>query len=246
MIDQLRSKWSGKSFQTYMLPTKKAVQAARRSQTKVFPHFKIQNQQEKFNVYSHLLSGILAAIGLIILLIEATPGEGYFLTIWVYGFSLMFVFFASSFWHMHKKSEDEFSRWTLVDEISIFVAIAGAFTPIAVFYLEGTLREITIGFQWGSALVGILMKLKYTMIKRWKTAIIYLTMGWGGAIPIQFAFGQMDPLTIVLLFGCGIFSSIGAVLFATRKPKHFHEIFHVLVTFALLFHYISVISFISH
>ncbi|MCF2140574.1 MAG: hemolysin III family protein [Candidatus Lokiarchaeota archaeon] len=209
-------------------------------------HFHIQNPHEKFNVLSHLISGFLALLGLIALLIEATPGEGYFLTIWIYGFSLIFVFFASGLWHMHKRNEEDFSRWTLVDEIAIYVVIAGAFTPIAVFYLEGLLRKLTIGFQWGSALMGILFKIKFAVIKRWKTAIIYLIMGWSALIPVQYAFSQMSSSTIMLLFGCGIFTSIGAILFATKKPKHFHEIFHVLVTVALAFHYITVFSFIAN
>ncbi|WP_457557520.1 PAQR family membrane homeostasis protein TrhA [Candidatus Harpocratesius sp.] len=209
-------------------------------------HFHIQNPHEKFNVLSHLISGFLAVLGLIALLIEAKPGEGYFLTIWIYGIGLVFVFFASGLWHMHKRNEEDFSRWTLVDEIAIYVAIAAAFTPIAVFYLEGALRKLTIGFQWGSAFMGILFKIKFAVIKRWKTAIIYLIMGWSALIPVRYAFSQMNLSTVILLFGCGIFSSIGAILFATKKPKHFHEIFHVLVTVALAFHYIVVFSFIAN
>lgn len=202
--------------------------------------FDICNPHEKFNVYSHLVTGLLVFLGLILLLFVADPGEGHFVSLWVYGFSLMFVFFASTLWHSKKKHEDEINIFTQLDEIAIFIAIAGAFTPIAVIFLDGTIRSVSLTFQWLVAFGGTFFKIRYAVVKRWITAGIYLIMGWSALIPIQQALQSMPDIIFTLLIIGGIFASIGAILFVTKKPKYFHEIFHVLISLAMICHYSAI------
>lgn len=156
----------------------------------------------------------------------------------VYGASSVLLFSASSLYHIMKKSENERSIWRTVDHMSIYILIAGTYTPICLLALGGILGISILCIQWGLALAGFVSELFWKKRPRWISTVLYLVMGW-------VAIGAIVPLTKImsfyllsLLFGAGIIYSIGAVIYALKKPDPFpgvfgfHEIFHFLVLLA--------------
>ncbi len=203
---------------------------------------RIVNPKEKFNVYSHLLSGILTLIGLIGLIFKTPHNSEAQRISLIYGFSVMFVFFASAVWHSRKRDEAHHGWLTQLDEIAIFFAIAGSFTPLSYIFLNRPWFNITVGFQWIMVGLGTLFKLKFVHMKRWKITSLYLLMGWSSLLPLKLYLQSMPPLMLILLIIAGVCISVGAFLFISMKLKFFHEIFHVLVSVGIALHYIVIFS----
>lgn len=214
-------------------------------QTKFVMSTKIVNPKEKFNCYSHLFSGILTLIGLIGLIFKTSDNVEAQRISWIYGVSIMFVFFASAIWHSRKQNEQHHNWYTQIDEIAIFIAIAGAYTPLSYIFLNGPWYGLTVGFQWLMVAIGTIVKLKFVHIKRWKITSFYLIMGWSSLLPIKQFLENMPTLMLILLIIAGISISVGAFFFISMKPKFFHEIFHVLVSVGILLHYIIIFSSIG-
>ena len=202
----------------------------------------IVNPKEKFNCISHLVSGILTLIGLIGLIFKTSDNSEAQRISLIYCVSVMFVFFASAIWHSRKQGELHHNWYTQIDEIAIFFAIAGAYTPLSYIFLNGIWHNITVSFQWIMVAIGTVIKLKFVHIKRWKITSFYLAMGWSSLLPINQFIQNMPPLMLVLLILAGISISVGAFFFISMKPKFFHEIFHVLVSIGITLHYIIIFS----
>lgn len=115
--------------------------------------------QELFNFYSHLAGMIAAVIGTVYLAIEASRSAPGIVTALIYGISVIFLFSASSLYHAFKRKENELSFWRRMDRLAIFFMIAGTFTPICYFCLDGTYRWAMISFQWSLVGVGVISQI---------------------------------------------------------------------------------------
>ncbi len=204
------------------------------------PNVKIENPQEKFNVFSHLISGWLSIIGLIVLLYKTSNNILNDIIALIFCSSLIFVFFSSALWHSKKKFEDQYSKFTKLDQIAIYCAIAGTFTAISYIFLSGWTRIFTIVNQWIIAGVGILFRLKKSNIKRWMNSIIYLIMGWLNIFSFNQLLQNMPLWGLILFIISVILATIGAIIFARMKPKNYHEIFHILISIAILIQYLVI------
>ncbi|UYP47042.1 hypothetical protein NEF87_003327 [Candidatus Lokiarchaeum ossiferum] len=222
-----------------------ALALAEQLQTKFALSAKIVNPKEKFNCYSHLISGILTLIGLIGLIFKTSDNTEAQRISWIYCVSIMFVFFASALWHSRKKNEQHHNWFTQIDEIAIFFAIAGAYTPLSYLFLNGLWYNITVGFQWLMVAVGTIVKVKFVHIKRWKITSFYLIMGWSSLLPIKQFLQNMPLVMLILLILAGISISVGSFFFISMKPTYFHEIFHILVSLGIGLHYIIIFSSIA-
>ena len=93
-------------------------------------------KEERFAVYSHFVGFLIAVIGAIILIIQASIHQKHRLLASIYSFAIIFLFAASTLYHYFKKGEDQFSIWRVLDHIAIFFMIAGTYTPLAYIYLD--------------------------------------------------------------------------------------------------------------
>jgi hemolysin III len=156
--------------------------------------------EETFNCYSHFLGAVLAVSGLCFLFKVASFSMSATITALVYGLSIVFLFTASTLYHAFKKEENEISFWRKLDKIAIFFMIAGSYTPVSYFCLEGAWRWSMIGLQWGLVLSGIFLQLIFPKVPRALTAAIYLAMGWLAIFPIRQILSNMTLDQKILLF----------------------------------------------
>jgi hemolysin III len=201
--------------------------------------------EEKINIYSHAVGFILSIVGSVFLIIRANF-NGY---VWgivsfsIFGLSLIILYAASSLYHCTEKPELR-HRFKIFDHASIYILIAGTYTPFTLVTLHGSLGWVLFGISWGMALTGIILKLfftgKYTII----STAMYVLMGW----LIIFA---INPLIINLsidgflwLFAGGMAYTLGAILYCIKKIKFNHATFHILVLIGSFCHYISVYFFV--
>jgi len=199
--------------------------------------------QESFNFYSHLAGLIAAAIGTVYLVRVASYSASMLITALVYGISTVFLFSASSLYHAFKKEENELSFWRKMDRLAIFFMIAGTYTPVSYFCMEGNWRWIMILIQWGLVGFGIISQLFFPRAPRTLYALIYISMGWATLFPMKQVLANMSVSQEVLLFAGGLAFTIGGLIYAIKKPRlvpgifSFHELFHIMVLIGGGLHY---------
>ena len=202
--------------------------------------------EERFSCYSHLGGAILGVIGTLLLIIFSIGDLGTIVISFVYGLSISFLFFASTMYHGHKRGENEKTVWRKLDHIAIFVMIAGTYTPISYVYLTGGWRFGILLAQWILVGTGIIVKLLIINTPRWVTILIYLLQGWMAVLPLYLLLNIMPISSFILMALGGIAFTIGAIIYALKKPDPkpgvfgFHEIFHVLILIGAALHYIMV------
>jgi len=165
----------------------------------------------------------------------------------VYAVSIVGLFTVSAIYHRVNWRRPSARAWMRrLDHAMIFVMVAGTTTPIAAIVLDGPLRTTVLSVAWGMAGIGITLKLLWIGAPKWISAAIYLAMGWAGFALFPKLVGDLGPWPAVGLLGGGVLYTIGAVIYAGKRPNPFprvfgyHEIFHALVIVAALAHYLVV------
>ena len=203
---------------------------------------------EKISAYIHAATVPIMAIGTVILLVISSGNTAVQIVSLIYGLSAIFLFSASFLYHSNKQKENDNSVWRKLDHSAIFFLIAGTYTPICFLYLDGKMRWGILIAQWSLVLCGTAFKLIFINAPRLIGTLIYLLMGWIVLIPIATLFKTMEPASLTLLVAGGISYTIGAVIYALKKPDPlpgffgFHEIFHIFVTVGAILHLLAIIS----
>jgi hemolysin III len=164
----------------------------------------------------------------------------------VYAASVALLFGTSAAYHRGHWSPRGHDLMARLDHSMIFILIAGSYTPFALLLLEGTRQWVVLGIVWGGALVGVVMRNAFRQPPRWLFVGLYLALGWiaVGIVPDVLRRGGVAVL--VLLAVGGLFYSVGAVVYALRRPDPsprwfgFHEIFHACTLLAFVSHYVAV------
>ena len=146
-------------------------------------------------------------------------------------------------------------RWTpraalflrRVDHASIFVLIAGSYTPFALIMLTGGARVALLSVAWSGAAIGILSRLFWIDAPRWIYTATYLALGWAAVFFVKdlVSYPGAGIVMVLILLGAALYT-LGAVVYGTRRPNPlphlfgFHEVFHSLALTAFVAHYVGV------
>jgi len=201
--------------------------------------------EEKINVVSHgigIIMSIIASIFLIIKGVENNNAINLFGYI-VYGVSLILLYSASTIYH-NSKTESVRRKLNVFDHASIYVLIAGTYTPYSLITLNGTTGWIVFGIIWSLAISGVILKLffigKYNIL----STSMYVIMGWLMIIAIKPMAENLSKEGLIWLLVGGISYTIGAVLYSIKKIKFNHAIFHVFVLIGSMCHFISIYFYV--
>jgi hemolysin III len=203
---------------------------------------------EKISAYSHAATVPIMVIGTVILLVISSGNTAAQIVSLVYGLSAILLFSASFLYHSNKQKENDKSVWRKLDHSAIFFLIAGTYTPICFIYLDGTMKWGILIAQWSLVFFGTVFKLLFINTPRFIGTLIYLLMGWIVLVPIATLFKTMEPASFILLIAGGISYTIGAVIYALKRPDPFpgffgfHEIFHIFVTGGAVLHLLTISS----
>ena len=209
------------------------------------------NRSEYFSFYSHLFGAIAALAGFGILLYRSLASVPHIVISTIYGLCVILLFTCSALYHGRKKSENTINALRKLDHIAIFFMIAGTYTPICYIYLNGGWLWGTVGAQWLLVCLGLFFKIFYLRAPRWLNAMIYVLMGWMALIPITQLLETMPLTSILCLFAGGAAYTLGAVIYALKKPDlfhgvfGFHEIFHFFILIGAALHYVVVYQAIT-
>lgn len=204
--------------------------------------------REPVNSLTHWGGAILAVIGLIALLIVGWSTPAKLISLVVYGVSLIFLFSASATYHMVQVKDKALEIFRKIDHSAIYVLIAGTYTPFCVNALTGFWKWGMLTVIWSLAVIGIVVKIFYIRAPRWLNAGIYIVMGWLVLAVIGQIVANLSPWVLTWLIVGGVTYTLGAVVYMTKmfnfKPGvfGFHEVWHIFVLLAALFHFIAVLS----
>ncbi len=201
---------------------------------------------ERVASFSHLFGAFTSVIGLIILLIATWSRWDLFFVSLIYGLGAICLFLASGIYHWQKREENAVNIWRKLDHVAIFIMIAGTYTPMCYVYLEGVWLWSIVSVQWACVAAGLFFKVFYMRAPRIISPVLYLLMGWMAVIPMNILWYGMSTLSFTLLVGGGVAYSVGAVMYAIKKPNPFpgifgfHEIFHIFILLGAVLHYFMV------
>ena len=213
----------------------------------------IKHFREPVNGLTHFFGAVGALIGTIFLILNAssTPGANVItvIAVIVFGISMIFLYSASTIYHLTKAKASVILRLRKLDHSMIYVLIAGTYTPAILLALTGTLKWGFFIGVWAIALAGIIVKMFWIASPRWLNAGLYVAMGWSGMAAIVPLYNSIGGGGIVWLLAGGIAYTVGAVIYATKRPLlvkefGFHEIFHIFVIIGSICHYVMVMKYI--
>jgi hemolysin III len=186
--------------------------------------------EEKINIISHAAGFILSMVALILLVTHAVlHGDiWHIVSFSIFGASLVVLYASSTLYHSAVKSEVR-SRLKIIDHASIYVLIAGTYTPFTLITLSGTIGWIIFGITWGLALTGIILKLFFTGKYDLISTIMYVLMGWVIVFAIKPLVANLPFEGLLWLVAGGLSYTVGALLYSIKKIKFNHAIFHILV-----------------
>ena len=206
----------------------------------------INKLRDPISALTHFL-GFIACIPVLITLIVLSIKHAtvyHVVSFAIFGASLLMLYGASAIYHALPVSDKIIAILRRIDHMMIFVLIAGTYTPVCLVSLNGVWGWTLLALVWGFALIGIILKAVWFDAPRWLSTAIYVIMGW----LVVFAFyplGKAIPTGgILLLLLGGIAYTMGAVIYAIKKPKlpfvnfGFHEVFHIFVLVGSAFHII--------
>jgi hemolysin III len=168
----------------------------------------------------------------------------------VYAIGLCALFAGSAVYHRWRWDP----RWRpllrRIDHSTIFVFIASSYTPVALLVLHGGLAKAVLIAVWAGALAGIVFSLAWITAPRVLVAATYLALGWVAVIVTPQLVRHAGVTPTVLIAVGGLLYSVGASVYALKRPDPwpqtfgFHEVFHTLVTTAAAVHFVAIAGWV--
>ena len=193
------------------------------------------------------LWAFVGAIAAGVVLVVLADGAAAVASSWIYATALAAMFGASALYHRFPWRSTAKRLWARrLDHSTIFVFIAGTYTPFTLLGFGGATRWLVLGLAWAGALLGLVLELAWIDSPRWLSTLAYLLVGWVGVLTIPQLFSGMGVAVGVLLIVGGGLYSLGAVIYATKWPNPFprvlgfHEVFHLLVVAAAVTQFVAV------
>ena len=201
--------------------------------------------EEKINVLSHAIGFFLSVTALILLVVKSsiTGTVWHIVSFSIYGASLVILYAASTFFHNAKNLKLR-RRLNIFDHASIYILIAGTYTPFTLVTLNGTIGWVLFGITWGIALTGVILKLFFTGKYDKISTIAYVLMGWIIVFAFKPLLNNLPFEGIVWLVLGGIAYTIGAILYSIKKLSFNHAIFHIFVLIGSFCHFIAVYFYV--
>jgi hemolysin III len=190
------------------------------------------------------------AAGAAVVLVLLAPTAAARIAAVVYGAGLIALFSASALYHRWP-GDPRWRPWLRrLDHSTIFVFIAASYTPVGLLVLQGAIQAVVLASVWIGAAAGVVMSLAWISAPRWLQAGCYLAVGWVAVVALPQLGERVGVAPLVLLAAGGALYSLGAIVYATRRPNlwprtfGFHEVFHSLVIAAALVHFIAMAGWV--
>lgn len=202
--------------------------------------------EEITNAIVHGVGALLSIAALVLCVVfSAIHGNHYaVVSSCIYGTTLIILYTMSCLYHSFKINNAK-RVFRIIDHCSIFLLIAGTYTPYTLVSLNGSLGWVMFSIIWGSAIIGII--LNAIDLKKFKkiSMILYLAMGWAVIFTFKPLLRAVDMSGIYLLLAGGIIYTVGAIFYGIgKKYKYMHSIWHFFVLAGSILHFFSILLYV--
>jgi hemolysin III len=207
---------------------------------------KKKNYEELWNALTHGLGAALAVAALVLLTVFSCiyGNVWHIVSFSIFGATLVLLYFCSTLYHSFTNPKVKF-LFRKFDHMSIFLLIAGTYTPFCLAVLQGWIGWTIFGIVWGCALLGVVMKALFTGKRELLSTILYIVMGWVIILAIKPLYLSVPGITFLYLILGGISYTAGTYFFMNPKIRYHHSIWHLFVLGGSTFHFFSVLSLLK-
>lgn len=200
--------------------------------------------EERLNTLTHAIGAFFGAVGLVVLLLKNSYKTKFSQAgIIVYGLSIILLFSASAVYHWVRNQRLK-QKLRVLDHVSIYMLIAGTYTPVLVISLLDTSGMSLLIAVWAIAALGIIMKLFFTGRFEVFSTLLYLVMGWLIVIDFSALKAAVPFNGLLYLAAGGIFYTVGIIFYAIDKIPYNHVIWHLFVLAGAICHYVMVLNYV--
>lgn len=200
---------------------------------------------EKLNAWTHLAGGVLALIGTVwLLVLAAMDGDIVkIVSVSIYGFTLVLLYSTSTLYHSVRGRAKVIMQ--KLDHLSIYLLIAGSYTPFCLVTLRGVWGWWLFGIVWSLAVIGMLQEIKPRSEARVLSIVIYAVMGWIVLVAVKPLLGALGTAGFSWLVAGGVSYTVGIVFFAyDHRFRHWHGIWHLFVIAGSLLHFVAILRYV--
>ena len=200
--------------------------------------------EEIFNSITHGIGTGLSIAATVLLVVHAcfaAPEQirGFYITSFaIFGASLIFVYLMSTLYHALTPIGAK-KVFAIFDHASIYILIAGTYTPFCLAILHNALGWTLFGIIWGLTALGVVLYSVFGSRMRIISAITYIIMGWMIIVAIKPLISALPTVSIVFLIAGGIVYTIGFAFYAAKNIKWMHPIWHIFAVSASVLHFFA-------
>lgn len=200
--------------------------------------------EERLNTATHALGILLGIVALVLLVVYNTSKTPWSLfSSVVYGITIIILFSASTAYHW-VQSEKPKHYFRILDHISIYLLIAGTYTPVTLIALEPSKGWLLFWLVWGIAAFGVIIKLFFTGRFEVLSVLLYLVMGWLVVFDFTALSNTIGPYGVLWLFAGGLAYTLGIVFYAIERIPYNHVIWHLFVLAGAICHFFMVFWYV--
>ncbi|HEY5478254.1 MAG TPA: hemolysin III family protein [Gaiellaceae bacterium] len=183
----------------------------------------------------------------LVLVTETTRGR---VAAGVFAASVVLMFGASALYHRPNWSPARRAWLRRLDHAGIYCLIAGTYTPVGLLALHGAWETVVLAIVWSGCAAAIFIRLFWIGAPKWLSAAVGIALGWVGVVAMPEIYFKLGLAALLLIVAGGILYSVGAVIYATRRPDPFpatfgyHEIFHLMIVVAVALQYAAIAFYV--
>lgn len=192
-------------------------------------------------------AGVSIVTGIVLIAVTAAArSRAAGISVAVYATTVTLLFGTSALYHRLNWSDRSRAIMKQLDHSMIYIFIAGSYTPMAVLALPHSTGVKVLWVVWSGAVFGVVLQTLWTNHPRGMSAPVYLALGWVAVFVLPDLLHNAGVAALVLIAAGGLLYTIGAVVYAMKKPNPwpgtfgFHEVFHLCTLVAALCHYVAI------
>lgn len=202
--------------------------------------------EELVNAITHGIGlGLAIAAQVVMMVFASIYGDVWHITAYsIYGTTLILLYFSSTMYHSLSPGKWK-NRFHLTDHISIFLLIAGTYTPITLIALRGQGGWLIFGIIWGAAIAGIILKVFWFERFKILSLVLYALMGWVIIFAIKPLLDNVSNTGLIFLLAGGLSYSLGIIFYVWRRIPFSHAIWHLFVLGGSITHFFAVLCLLD-
>jgi hemolysin III len=202
-------------------------------------------REEVVNAITHGVGIVFSVVALVLLIVlSSIHGTAWHVVSFtIYGVTMLLLYCCSTL--LHSFPEGKVKRvFEILDYVSIYLFIAGTYTPVALVVIPGALGWVLFGLVWGLALSGIAFKIIVAERFKYLSTILYIVLGWLAVIAIKPLVAFLPQGGVQLLVAGGVLYTLGTIFYVWRLFPYHHGVWHVFVLGGSVCHFLMMILYV--